>query len=373
GLGSAALLLNREPNDGKRVALVTTDPPGANVAFVPVNPVSGDVIPSELEHASGVTPLRHRLRPATYLVVVYFEDDPTRFHEGYRKIPLNTEDNYGGYRHLSSRILENGDIKWAEIEIPDPSAFSDMARVTGPAKYLSGIVGSTLVPPAMCSIPGFLIDPFEFTVADYSRVTGQLKPPNIPSQVRLGPRQAVNISWNDAICRAEDAGKRLLHEYEYEYVATAFGKHVYPWGDELPEGFTEMDHLGDVGTPSFDRIRVGGVDVYNLFSNVAKWVQTMVPLYPEQEEVFARMAVGDRGERGIRGWFSPGNLSSLGERIGPRQRASKSCIGIYTSIGFRCGRSLKPRLRPEDFVSYHATALPNFKLPSANGPGDTGK
>ncbi|MCA9091752.1 MAG: hypothetical protein KDA90_24345, partial [Planctomycetaceae bacterium] len=63
GLGTASLLLTREPEDGKRVALVTTDPPGANVAFVPVDPVSGDVIPSELEHASGVTPLRHRLRP----------------------------------------------------------------------------------------------------------------------------------------------------------------------------------------------------------------------------------------------------------------------------------------------------------------------
>src|SRR5206468_3757283 len=130
-------------------------------------------------------------------------------------------------------------------------------------------------------VPAFYLDPTEVTVRDYCRVTQGFR---YPEGAPMPPDHPVTfVSWLDAVSYAEEVGKRLPDEAEYDLAATAGGRRRFPWGDTSPPaGGWEV---GPVGTPAYDRLRLDGQPaVLGLFSNAAEWTGSWFAPYPGQQE-----------------------------------------------------------------------------------------
>jgi formylglycine-generating enzyme required for sulfatase activity len=160
---------------------------------------------------------------------------------------------------------------------------------------------------------------------------------------------------DDAIAHAERVGKRLPTEIEYEFAATAGGVQRFPWGDN-PEVMTEWD-FGPVGQPRFDVATGGDKPVYGLFSNVAEWTFTRFGPYPPkllEVPVYPDPATGDYvGSFVIRGGdYSVLQRQPIGEKwqeLGARARIGQHLRALQPGLGFRCARSVEPRLSTDDF------------------------
>lgn len=159
------------------------------------------------------------------------------------------------------------------------------------------------------------------------------------------------VSWDLAVIYAESIGKRLPDEVEYEFAATAGGRFKFPWGNNVaPEGEWT---LGPVGEPAFDHLDPPG-RVMGLYSNVAEWTSTWGVFYPTPE--FPHLQpdpAGTINARIVRGGPSSmldGTPQPRQALDSPRGRISLVRVTGRAGVGFRCARSVRPRLKPEDFI-----------------------
>ncbi len=339
-----------------RAVSVTTTPPGAELAFFPRDPWTGEPMPQERNVATERSPARVKLPPGDYLVVAKL--DERRFHEVFRRIPDKPESVPGAYRHLRWTLGDDGSVHLPEIKIPDAAVVDGMARIEGTNRFAMGKVGSTIVPRHHRRIPSFWIDTTEVSLGDYRAAFDRQQPAG-KNWKPVPDNYAVTETSDSAITYAETVGKRLPTEAEYEYAATSRGRSQFPWGEEVPaEG--EKEVIGPVGTPAWDRLDTQP-PVFGLASNVAEWTSTWRTPYPPYRDIGFRGSWTPREYRIVRGGDDSviaGDGAVSAEARDPRNRQSMVFYTVRPGLGFRCVRSAKPRWNVEDFEAIVSTAQP---------------
>lgn len=331
---------------------ITTEPEGAEVVFIPLGASNGEPQP-DLAVAAGRSPCQVWLGPGQYLVVAQLNDGK-RFHEVYRRVPADPRNTPELYNHQFWEAAEGGGVTLPPITIPDESVETGMTLITTDENCTIGSESADEVPPHKRRVPAFFLDPTEVTI-------GGWKKGGRPVPAALGDAGASDahplswLTWDRAVAYAESVGKRLPDEFEYERVATDGGRRKFPWGDS-PEPPDEWP-LVAVTDSAIDRLDTIP-PVLGLYSNVAEWTTSWTVPYPTVSQPRPTGRVVSDDLRIVRG--SPISIilppagGDQAPRI-PQVRLAIERTKEFAGIGLRCARSVKPRLRAQDFNSI----LPN--------------
>lgn len=344
-LGLMAWQRHEETQAGLRNVVLQTDPPGAEVVFVPINEVTREPIEEQIVRPSMLSPVEVSLKPGNYLVVAERKDHG--FHEVYRIVPVDSDGASGGHNHNSWKTREDGAIELPTIKIPKTlDVIGDMTRFDeGPF-----LMGSPAVPGATVhprDVSGYYLDQTEVTIGAYGAL--QTVPLELANRSADEPVTFVNI--DQAMHFAELAGKRLMTEAEYEYAATEAGTQRFPWGDDVTKIISGSFAGRAVRTPEFDQTPTDP-PVFGLFSNVAEWTDsTPVPyaLRNTPERISQQMRAHIVVCRAIRG-----GPASEGENddnspvpaeilVGAKYRFGDTQGVKLPTLGFRCARSVRAR------------------------------
>jgi formylglycine-generating enzyme required for sulfatase activity len=333
-----------------RTVHVTTDPPGAKIALVPLHPDTGYPVVEKMIRPTQVTPVTVRLPVGEYLVEAQLGDN--RFHEVFRVIPWpdQVQEN-NNCPHLTWVDRPDASVDLPTITIPPAAVTQDMVRFEG-GQFTMGAAYLKIVPPHPHWVPAFYLDQTEVTVGGYRRTRGRV-PIKLVGTHAPESHAVTRVSFDQALACAEKMGKRLPYEEEYEFAATDAGTRLFPWGDDASK-ITSWP-LGKVRKPDYDRTPTNPA-VYGLFSNVAEWTLSWPNQYPgtdaETVEGFyaSEMLQHFRGARIVRGGpvsVVGGNPDPLGkdqkDHWDPRWRYSFTHTLDYPGLGFRCARSAEPR------------------------------
>jgi formylglycine-generating enzyme required for sulfatase activity len=327
---------------------LTTDPPGAKVALVPLDPLDGTLRFDQALQPDGTSPVTlPRVPPGDYLVVV--EVPGHGFHEVYRRVPEPGE----ARPTISDRDFDqtsfrerDGTVELPAITVPKSEVNRGMQFFPG-GEFTMGSAdyGPSFVPPHTRTVTPFYLDETEVTVAAYRN-----SPKSLPRELAaLSPKddEAIRfVNYYQAAACAERLGKRLPDEAEYEFAATNAGANRFPWGDASDK--VSSWPLGPVGSPAYDRA-LASPAVCGLFSNVAEWTSSWHAPYPVGVRPPERMARA-RAQRVVRGaptqvvegkaWSpNPGGATVWDARFRNGIDQDKA----YPGLGFRCARSFKPR------------------------------
>lgn len=344
---------------GKPEVIIETYPRGAAISVIPVDRAVGQLHPEQMQQPAQRSPVSLSLPAGDYLIVAALTDGSGRFHEVYRHVPTEEEARGGrtGFRHLRWDIDSGGDIRLPAIEIPKSKVTEGMVRVEGTPAFQSGIPGSRINPASHCSIPTFFVDPAEFSLKDYRKLLSGKSPAN---SLDVQPREgegSVSVSFEEAVARAEDAGKRLLEETEFEFVSTARGEFRFPWGDEPPADANAVD-----------RFMSGSAAIFGLCSGHAEWTDTARTTSGQPSVGSSLLATSFPFLRSVRGGgslaFDAPQVWEAGDRD-PRARTLVGQFKVHPGVGFRCARSAVPRLHPGDFVQ----AVPSHNTLAENSQG----
>jgi serine/threonine protein kinase len=290
GFSIASLKEKNLKLQGFRPVRVTTTPPGARVAFVPIDARTGapNSSPERIIRPSESTPLTVELKPNRYLVEVVLPDN-------------NTPD-------------------FAEVEVTLPPA--ETAGMTRENR-LSGD------PDDLYSLPSIII-PSSKTIADMVAlpIDAELrrKNPSLPEQLYVDANESSNESSRDpnlaletgidrATNRALSRGLRLPSALEYDAMVKAAETH-------------QLRYVGSERPAKLD----------GLFGGLAEWSATIYQ-YPGTGRASGVTKLS--GLHVLKGYGDPGVLPGLlhvttGELVAPADSTSPM-------IGFRCVRSAAPR------------------------------
>jgi formylglycine-generating enzyme required for sulfatase activity len=339
------------PPDGRTV-LVTTQPPGARVAVVPIDPLKGVPLADRAVRPEGNTPLTlEGLAPGDYLVVA--EVAGYNFHEVYRLVPRPDQvlDSVCLHRYWDNR--HDGSVAWPTIQIPPSSAIKGMVFFNG-GQFTMGMKGLDFAVPHPRRLADYYLDATEVTVGEYRGVKHAL-PQALAGHPPPDDYAVSGVPFDHAMDYAEKAGKRLPDEAEYEYAATNRGRTKYPWGDDAKR-LTPW-RFGPVRKPRWDHTDTTP-PVFGLYSNVAEWTQSWPTPYPGSNP---RMVEGYYSpEMQLRFWPTRvvrGGPPSVvegrpeaqpdGSEWDPRFRFGWMRDEGKPGLGFRCARSALPRfLKP---------------------------
>lgn len=327
----------------KRV-VIETNPPGAKVVFFPLDEDTGEPVP---EHGVGpsVTPATNFVPPGDYLVVAYMDDG--RFHEVVRHVPKDEKEVPGPATHRHWR-KEGENIVLPGIEIPPLHVAAGMAYVPGGEimDFEAVAVGGL---PSRKRVPAFYVDTTEVSFRQLSEISSWAFSDGC-FDGEFGPDDAVAcLNFDQALGAAEAQGKRLPTAAEYELLNSLLAKkrRTESEGAE-PRKWV----FGPVGVDCGDRLDVDPrYPIFGLSSNVAEWTLSRMKLpaiaHEDSESIIpvGRIVFG-------------GNDAVLERKadIPFDPTVSPGRIVVHDSnrkpgLGFRCVRSARPRLRPEDFVS----------------------
>ena len=196
-------------------------------------------------------------------------------------------------------------------------------------------------------VPAFYLDTKEVTVAEFIQVWPTFQfPDNLPAPPGNFPM--AGISWDDAAAHAERIGKRLLDETEYEYAATDLGRRKSSRNQQFAGWSFEP-----AGQPKSDCLAIDEQPpIYGLCSNVAEWTSSWRSLYPGQTTPGRPLL--DPMERVVRGGPRSVILGVPDDQAAkwqPYERVAVAVPMVHPGLGFRCARSPKARIRPEDFIT----------------------
>lgn len=347
GVASWSALRPKWPGMGTRIVLETR-PAGAEIAFIPLLETTGEPQPNEIIHA-GVSPVQRRLKPGAYLVIAFFGDQ--QFHEVWRYVPEDPAHTPMTFAHRRWDRRGREDVALLPaITIPPASVLASMSRVGGSSAFAIGVRGSTLLPQHYRRIPSFYIDRTEFTVRDFRRLMRGELPYHLRKE-DISEDGALTVDFEYAVALAEVSGKRLPDEAEFEYAATSVKSFSIASASSLGQAIGRFGRVGasDAGYHVPD----GERPVYGLLSNVAEWTVSRPVLYPAngQRRISERLSSAEY--RIVRGGDAEVIRGAPTASVrSPHQREAAVRYLPHPGVGFRCVRSAKPRLRPEDFVAF---------------------
>ena len=328
---------------GYQTVTLTTEPPGAKVAFVLLDEHTGEPDPNTVVRLKGRSPVTGDLLPGDYLVVATLEDG--RFHEVFRHVPKDTSSIPGAFNHQFWKLSEGGDLLLPVVKIPKKSVTLDMALVEvgafGRAEY---------TPPTNTTIDllggSFYMDTTEFTHGEFVE---RVNFGNWPLHLQKNPpakRSAMPANYDRAVSLAESVGKRLPTEAEFEYAAMNYAPSVLPWNDTALVHESKGNKFGDVARMSADQL-ITDPPIFGIRSNLAEWTSS---------GVFAR--VNQDMPRGLNEIRQPtqyrivkgGNFAVINGNPRVTQESRNYSVRIVLSrftnlpgLGFRCVRTVKPR------------------------------
>lgn len=297
---------------GWRSVTLTTEPPGARVAFVRLNENTGEPDKSQIIAPRDRTPLKTQLKPGHYLVVAALDEQ--QFHEVYRRVPeLGTEITFG-FPHL--RVTDNldGSIRLQPIKIPTQAVTDGMATIR--CADLADAAQARKGEPG-----GFYIDCHEFSSSQAATFGVER-----PASLAAGPADQLKPFTGTyyTICNlAELAGKRLPSEAEFECA--------------IKNVLAATSKVATAAEPAASTPQTKGpADVQNLASGVAEWTTSRERFLSSLHN--AGSAVSPSRNQVVRGG-APANST-----VDPRfNREFFDPLGGAPSIGFRGVRSLRPR------------------------------
>jgi hypothetical protein len=247
------------------------------------------------------------------------------------------------YQHLHWSRLSATSVRLKSITAPPADIGNGMARLAGTEDFQPADEEGSIA--SRYRVPAFLIEPAEFMLQDYRKLAGGRLTCEPEKLFELSPEDALPFQYEHAVEIAEMIGKRLPDALELQYAMSlplAASRRVA----DLPE---EVLETGPVGSVREDRLP-GTPAVFGLHSNVGEWTTTWgLP--------------GTQPMGAPSGEFSPAFNSRivLGRatpRRSDRKTSPETALGtgtfrlhLYRDIGARMVRSLRPRLRPEDFPS----------------------
>lgn len=319
-------------------------------AIAPLDPQTREPIAEEVVRRDNETRLQLSLRPAEYLIVV--EIPGHGFHEVYRQLPEEIPDRpVSALKHRSVYWDSNvGSARWEDVEVLD-AATATFGLVQIPGQTFVMGEGTKFSPAHQRQVDDFWIGQTEVTEADYRGW-----PPVAAMEVDLSadPRAAAcRVTWHSAIAYAEWTGQRLQTEAEYELLATSMGRAECPSGNTADYEWDRWPY----GPARETSDRLPGYDVYGLLSGVAEWTDCLPTPYPGLEDpVKWRLimqtddSVSNRVIRGGPVVLGDNDRSENtqdpinGREVSARTRAFFRMMTIDTEVGFRCARSVRPRL-----------------------------
>lgn len=324
-------------------AVINTEPAGADIFFVPLDAATGVPMPADGTHGKAGEALG--LQPGNYLIVATLNGGE-RFHEVYRHVP-GTRGAIGDAYPFNRWKLIDGVVHLRDVKIPEAKITTGMALVPATADFQVGSLDlAGHAPPHHRSISAFYIDPTEITVGEYRKSVVSYRDPDGRRPPDDYPVH--NVTWQAATSFAEYVGKRLPDEFEYEYAATACGQRDRPWATDVVPAADWP--LGAVGTPAYDVLLLPGQPpIHGLYSNVGEWTASWWSPYPGQQSP-PQLRTEMRVVRGAPLAVLKGAKPAANDVArGPRHRIAVSFVDRQPGLGFRCVRSARPRLRPEDF------------------------
>jgi tRNA A-37 threonylcarbamoyl transferase component Bud32 len=364
-----AALLSMPPRKIVRTVSLRTEPPGARVAMIPLDPVNGSLLYKDAIETTEKTPtvLRH-VPIGDYLVIA--EVAGYGFHEVFRHVPIRGELTANPMLSgpgLAKGLEPSGDIRtaleptgFAHIVSADVDGIVELPRVRIPkSDVIRGMVlfrgGEFTMGDSSCcqgsvrshprTVDPYFLDPTEVTFAEYKKVRGGT-PAKLDSPPEDESWPVHSVTFDEAVRCAEEMGKRLPDEAEYEFAATNGGQTRFPWGQDLDR--IKAWKFGPVRSTSYDRAR-DNPSVYGLFSNVAEWTMSRRAPYPG-EVWSAALLPTYADDRMVRG--GP-YTAILGKTAGPHPRQHDLWDAHYREgmnrdrvspgVGFRCARSQSPR------------------------------
>lgn len=291
------------------------------------------------------------LLPGDYLVEVVWDDG--RFHEVYRRVPEKVEvvPAHGRQSFWFSR--EFGSIELIEVLAPPIDVTSEMVFINGGALHDGK---NAMNSEGEINVPGFYIDGTEVTVKSYK----QIKRGTLPYDrryIQKPDNYPITIPYDDAVSLAELLGKRLPDESEFELAAMPHSQALARQNHQEKSPII----LQDVNDESLDRLDTYP-QVIGLLSNAIEWTNSQTDLSAlhakpnilEEESTDVKTIFQRHWNlRVARGVPRPTTqLDGFRNNVDPGL-PDRVCIQRFTldnRIGFRCVRSIRPRLTPEDFV-----------------------
>jgi serine/threonine-protein kinase len=378
GIAAGLVALSRW-NQGKRPkvdVLVETIPAGARIVLWKIDESTNEPDPDERIEGPRRSPFAISLEPGRYLVVAVLDDGA--FHEVYRTVPDNPRN--ASMKYLYSHWERDPDadiVRWKPILILGKAVRNEMILVEGSGSFLQGFAAENAhdlklpqpirldAPPLQIRLPGFWVDPHETTWSEYRRVLEHDPKSWDKSLPKPADDEPVLVTWPEAMDFAEFAGKRLMTEAEYEYVASNRGTTRFPWGDDVNLARSWSVHSI---TGNRHDVTINPAGVSGLFSNAGEWTATAA-FYPPSKigrgVLPSLPADVVKGLYIVRG-FAPnaGDSARLRDLTAERIEAAmkdlpgmpwtdrgvryRRSANMSAQHGFRCVVSARPRLSRED-------------------------
>ena len=151
-------------------------------------------------------------------------------------------------------------------------------------KFTMGLDGASPDerPQREIDVDAFYIDKNEVTNAEYQAVFPEHK---FPKERDRWP--VTGVSFNRAVLYAQQVGKRLPTEIEWEKAARGTDKREYPWGkDFIADRCNSSESLlGDVVRVGHLRLGVSPYGCMDMAGNVYEWVSDWYQAYPGNPDV----------------------------------------------------------------------------------------
>jgi serine/threonine-protein kinase len=315
-----------------RNVAITTNPPGASLAFIPLDEM-GRPIETGIVRPAGTTPLEAELPPGHFLVEAVLPSGD--FHQVHRFVSSEQTEGRGGHNHNTWVSRPDGTIDLPAITI---LASADVTR--NMTLFTGGVfqMGHNDIPAAPAHsrrVDDFYLDQTEVTNAEYGSINADPQTP------------VTGIAFDQVLHFAEQIGKRPMTEAEYEYAATRGGTQKYPWGNDAARIVPEIFSIQPVRQPDFDQTSTNP-PVYGLFSNATEWTASLQLPYTSTSPIgnkpsFVDALKSSREQRG--GPITIEETTTVTEGIlqGPRRRYAELKGARQPFVGFRCARDAKPR------------------------------